>query len=320
MVGGMADESQGVILAGKYQLLTPIGQGGMASVWRARTLGAAGFSRNVTIKRVLSSLSKSPGFAAMFVEEARVVAELQHPNIVQVHDFDKDQNGNYFIVLEWIDGIDLNQYVRAHERIQSRTTWHLVTAIGIEILRALRAAHGRIDAHGRAMPIIHRDVNPGNILLGVNGVVKLADFGLARAMDRGSMTDPGIVKGKVSYLSPELASGKPASPQSDLYGLGIVLWEALTQKRLYYGKTLGDTALMVREGKVPRLEEERSDLPEPLCDAVHTALARDPNDRFENADEMLRALTSILRCHPEPTDAAPLSWSVKRAMALLAAT
>jgi eukaryotic-like serine/threonine-protein kinase len=302
------------VLAGKYELIAPVGEGGMASVWRARTHGAAGFSRKVAIKRVLSSLSRSPGFAAMFVEEARVVAELQHPNIVQVHDFDKDSTGSYFIVMEWIEGIDLNQYVKAHERIGVRTTWHLVTAIGIEVLRALRAAHGRLDSEGNPVPVIHRDVNPANILLGVNGVVKLTDFGLARAMDRASMTDPGIVKGKVSYLSPEMATGQPASPRSDLYALGIVLWEALSQKRLYYGKSLGETALMVRDGWVPRIDTMRNDLPQALCEAIHTALARDPQARFETAEEMLRALTSILRNHPEPTDAAPLAWSVRRAM------
>jgi serine/threonine protein kinase len=315
----MVHEGSGTILAGKYQLLSPIGEGGMASVWRARTLGASGFSRKVAIKRVLSSLSRMKGFAEMFLEEARVVADLQHPNIVQVHDFDKDADGNYFIVLEWVDGIDLRQYVRAHERIQSPTTWHLVTAIGIEVLRALGAAHGRIDESGRPVPVFHRDINPANILLGLNGITKLADFGLAKAMDRGSMTDPGIVKGKVSYLAPELVAGKQANAKSDLYAVGIVLWESLTQKRLFYGKSLPATAMMVLEGQVPRLETERSDLPSELCEVVHTALAKDPDDRFDSALEFLRALAAILRTHPEPTDASPLAWSVRRAMALLQA-
>jgi serine/threonine-protein kinase len=312
-------EGAGSILAGKYQLIAPIGEGGMASVWRARTLGASGFSRKVAIKRVLHTLSRAPGFAAMFLEEARVVADLAHPNIVQVHDFDKDAHGNYFIVLEWVDGIDMRQYVRSHERIQQPTTWHLVTAMCIEVLRALQAAHGRIDENGRSVPVIHRDVNPANILLGTNGIVKLADFGLARASDRGSMTDPGIVKGKVSYLAPELVAGKSSSVKSDLYAVGIVLWEALTQKRLFYGRSLPDTARMVLSGEVPRLQQQRSDLPEDLCQVVHTALARDPDERFDSAQEMLRALTAILRQHPEPTDAAPLAWSIRRSMALLSA-
>jgi serine/threonine-protein kinase len=308
----MGDE--GTILGGKYRLVAKVGQGGMATVWRAYTIGAAGFTRRVAIKRLLSSLSRSPDFAAMFVEEARVVADLQHPNIVQVHDFDRDPHGNYYIVMEWIDGIDLGQYVYGHTRLEVRTSWHLITAIAIETLRALRAAHERIDALGRPAPVIHRDVNPSNIMLGINGIVKLADFGLSRAMDRGSMTDPGIAKGKVSYLAPEILVGKPASPASDLFGLGIVMWESLTQKRLFYGRNIADIALMVRDGRVPRIEEERTDLPADLCEVVHTALARDPVDRFDSTGEMLRALTTILRAHPEPTDATQLAWSVRRAL------
>jgi serine/threonine-protein kinase len=120
---------RGSILAGKYELIAPVGQGGMASVWRARTLGASGFSRKVAIRRVLTSLGRSGSFIDMFLEEARVVAELQHPNIVQVHDFDQDAEGNYFIVLEWIEGMDLKQYVIAQERTQAPTPWHLVTSL-----------------------------------------------------------------------------------------------------------------------------------------------------------------------------------------------
>jgi serine/threonine-protein kinase len=311
-------DAAGTILAGKYELLAPIGRGGMAVIWRARTLGAAGFSRKVAVKRLRSSLARSAEFAARFVEEARVVAELEHPNIQQVHDFDKDEQGCYFIVLEWVEGIDLDQYLRAYHQIGARTTWHLVAAIAIEILRALRAAHRRTDADGRPSPIVHRDVSPANILVGVNGIVKLADFGLAKAMDRkAGLSDPNIAKGKVSYFAPEVADGQPASAASDLYGLGIVMWEALTLQRLFYGSNIGELVLKVREGAVPRLERERSDLPSELCEIVHTALARNPADRFESADEMLRALTSLLRVHPQPTDATHLGWSVRRAMSAM---
>jgi len=311
-------DAEGTILAGKYELLAPIGRGGMAIIWRARTLGAAGFSRKVAVKRLLSSLARSTQFAEMFVEEARVVAELEHPNIQQVHDFDKDREGCYFIVLEWVEGIDLDQYLRAHHEMGLRTTWHLVAAIAIEILRALRAAHRRHDARGKLAPIIHRDITPGNILVGVNGIVKLADFGLAKAMDRKTvLSDPSIAKGKVSYFSPEVADGQLASPSSDLYGLGIVMWEALTLKRLFWGNNLGEIVLKVRDGIVPRVEEERSDVPRELCDIIDTALQRDPAHRFESADEMLRALTALLREHPQPTDATHLGWSVQRAMTAL---
>lgn len=309
--------SSGERIAGKYELLAPLGEGGMANVWRGVTHGAAGFTRKVAIKRVLPKLQVDSGFAAMFVEEARVVSELQHPNIVQVHDFDLDQDGRYFIVMEWVEGLDLEAWVRSfgHER----TPWALVSAIGIEVLRALGAAHERRDEAGRPAPVIHRDVAPSNILLGVRGIVKLADFGLARAMDRASMTAPGMVKGKLSYLSPELLTGQPASVRSDLYGLGIVLWESLTGKRLFAGGGPGQVVMRVREGQVPPLGAERPDLPPALVEVIHCALARNPQDRFESAEEMQRAIASILRTHPEATDARPLGASVREAQSRLKA-
>jgi serine/threonine-protein kinase len=305
-------------IAGKYQLVAPAGDGGMANVWRGLTHGAAGFTRKVAIKRVLPSLAANEQFTAMFVEEARVVSELQHPNIVQVHDFDRDDEGRYFIVMEWIEGIDLAGWLRSFDLAQQRTPWHLVAAIGIEVLRALGAAHGRVDEKGQPAPVIHRDVNPANILLGINGIVKLADFGLARAFDRQSMTAPDIVKGKLSYLAPELLSGQPASAKSDLYGVGIVLWEALSAKKLFHGKAAGEIVLQVQAGVIPPLEAERDDLPPALIEAVTCALAHNPTHRFDSAEEMMRALTMLLRSHPEPTDARPMSWSVKQSLARLA--
>jgi eukaryotic-like serine/threonine-protein kinase len=300
-------------IAAKYELIEPVGEGGMANVWRGLTHGAAGFTRKVAIKRVLPKLAAESSFVEMFVEEARVVSELQHPNIVQVHDFDHDGQGRHFIVMEWIEGIDCDGYVRSFAGLT--TPWHLVTAIGIEVLRALSAAHGRRDASGEPAPVIHRDVNPANILLGVNGIVKLADFGLARAKDRASMTQPGIVKGKLAYLSPEILMGAEASPRSDIYGVGILLWEALANRRLFGGGTPGDVIMRVRSGDVPALRELRPDTPPSLHEVVHCALAANPDDRFDSADEMQRALSSLLRGQPEPTDAKPLGKSVRDAIA-----
>ena len=304
-------------IARKYELVAPAGTGGMANVWRGLTHGAAGFTRKVAIKRVLPALASDEQFTAMFVEEARVVSELQHPNIVQVHDFDHDDEGRYFIVMEWIEGIDLHGWLRGFGLVQQRTPWHLVAAIGIEVLRALGAAHGRVDEKGQPAPVIHRDVNPANILLGVNGIVKLTDFGLARRSERPRMTSPNVVKGKLSYLAPELLDGAPATAHSDLYAVGIVLWEALSGQRLFAGSAAAETVLKVQAGEVPPLSEQRSDLPSAVCDVVACALERDPDNRYESAEEMMRALASILRSHPEPTDARPLAWSVRRALARL---
>jgi serine/threonine protein kinase len=196
----MTDVDQGRLLAGEYELVEPIGEGGMATVWRGLTHGAAGFSRKVAIKRVLPGLATDAKFGAMFVEEARVVAELAHPNIVQVHDFDQDEKGLFFIVMEWVEGVDLGRYVRTFTRAGEVTPWPYVAAIAIEVGKALAAAHERRDDAGNPAPVIHRDVTPSNVLLGVGGIAKLADFGLSRAADRASMTRPGTVKGKLATL------------------------------------------------------------------------------------------------------------------------
>ena len=311
----MSDEDEhNWLIAGKYELVAPLGEGGMASVWRGLTVGASGFTRPVAIKRVLPALAKDPHFAAMFIEEARVSADLHHPNVVQVHDFERDREGNYFIVMEWVEGVDLNRWIKSHLSVGERPPWHLVTAIAIEVLRALTAAHDRRNDEGQLSPVIHRDVTPSNILIGKNGIVKLADFGMARAMDRTSMTKPGTVKGKLSYMAPEILFGHKATERSDIYGLGIVMWESLTARRLFSGGSDVDVVMRVRKGEVPSLSAERPDLPQPLAEVVHCALAREPHERFETAREMLRALASILRTHPEATDAGPLGESVRTAL------
>ncbi|HEY0463515.1 MAG TPA: serine/threonine-protein kinase, partial [Polyangiaceae bacterium] len=201
------EDAPGRLLAGKYELVEKLGQGGMAIVWRARTLGAAGFFRNVALKRIEASVRGFEEVTEMFVEEARVGAALQHPNIVQVHDFGEDEQGQLYLVTELVEGIHLGRYLSSFRDHQLETPWQLVTAMMIEVLRALEGAHGRLDEQRAVSPILHRDVTPGNILLAETGQIKLADFGLARAMDRGRMTRPNIVKGKLSYLAPELLMG-----------------------------------------------------------------------------------------------------------------
>ena len=303
----------GRLLAGKYELVRLAGEGGMAEVFQGHTHGAEGFRRPVAVKRILDHLSEDEEFLAMFVEEARVTAQLQHPNIVQIHDFDKDEQGCYFLVMEWIDGINLHDWQRALRELEQRSSWPLVTAIGIEVLKALSAAHEHRNDHGERIPVYHRDVTPQNILVGGNGVVKLTDFGLARAMDRGRMTKPQIVKGKLSYLAPELTSGQDPSVQTDLFGVGIVMWETLVGRKLFTGDGPVDVLGAVKRCEVPPLKNERPDAPQELHDLVHKALARDPADRFRSARSMVRAMANLLRMTPESTSARVLAASVRRA-------
>lgn len=312
-------DKPGNIIAGRYELLEPAGEGGMAIVWRARSRGAGNFARPVAVKRIHSAKGADQSFVRLFEEEARVGAQLQHPNIVQILDFGVDDDGDYFLVMEWVEGIDLHQWARSYPRGIRLSPWPLIAAIGVEVLRGLGAAHEREDESGARVPVIHRDVSPSNVLLGTNGTVKLTDFGLARAMDRASMTRPNVIKGKLAYCAPELITGAKASAQSDIFGLGVVLWEALAQQRLFTGKNDLEVLLSVRKGEIPRLSELRTDLPGALEVAVHQALEPDPAARYESATDMARALAAILRSHPEPIDAEPLGRSVRDARERLGA-
>ena len=319
--GGMlqtVNDAPGSVLAGRYQLVEQAGEGGMAIVWRGVTRGAAGFIRPVAVKRIKAGLSHNPEFVMMFVEEARVGATLDHPNVVQLHDFGVDEWGSYYLVMEWVEGVDLRRWSRSYKDAGWHAPWHLTAAIGIEALRGLHAAHSRTDPRGKNAPTFHRDVTPGNVLIGLNGIVKLADFGLARAMDRAKITRPEMVKGKVAYVAPELVDeGDDPSPQSDLFSLGVVLWEVLAGRRLFKSKTDLESLKKVIACDVPALSSMRPDLPEELTETVHRALERDPKARFESARQMTRALARVLRRVAEPTDAAPLGKSADLARARL---
>ncbi|MAQ15327.1 MAG: hypothetical protein CMN30_11105 [Sandaracinus sp.] len=285
----------------------------MAEVFRATTHGVAGFRRPVAVKRILDELSEDPKFVAMFVEEARVTAALQHPNIVGIHDFDRDEDGAYFLVMEWVDGLNLFEWRMAHKAAAARTPWHLVAAIGIEILKALNAAHGNRNDEGELSPVYHRDVTPQNILLGTNGVVRLADFGLARAMDRARITQPEMVKGKLGYIAPEMTQGADPTVQTDLFGVGIVMWEALAGRKLFLGESPLEILEQVRDARVPPLTEYRDDLPQSLTDAVHRALRKEPERRYSSARSMVRALANILRMTPESTSNDVIARSIAEA-------
>jgi eukaryotic-like serine/threonine-protein kinase len=292
------------IIDGKYELIELAGEGGMATVYRAIVRGAAGFSRTVAVKKIKTEFRAIRNYIDMFVEEARVGSELAHPNIVQVYDFCTDDEGAYYLVMEWVEGVDLGSFIRSFREFGQTTPWPLVVAIGIGTLRGLGAAHERRRPEGTASPVIHRDVSPHNILLGANGVVKLTDFGLARARDRVySLTAPGTVKGKLSYLAPEVTLGQPASPQSDLFGMGTVLWESLAGARLFDARTDLEVFKQIRNCDIRPLGRVRPDVPPALLAAIDTALKKDPKQRYESARHMAFALAEILKGAEATTDA-----------------
>ena len=283
------------LIDGKYRLVEVIGEGGMATVYKAVQKGAAGFQRTVAIKHIKPEFRALKNYIDMFIEEARVGSELQHPNIVQVHDF-VSEAGSYYLVMEWVEGIDLGAFIKLHRDQGESVSWPLAAAIGIGTLRGLGAAHDRRGPDGTPSPVVHRDVSPHNVLLGTNGAVKLSDFGLAKARDRiASLTAPGTVKGKLMYLAPEVTMGKPNTPQSDLFGVGNILWETLTGERLFDGKNDVEIFKKIRACVVPSIADRRPDIPQPMLAILDTALAADPAERYATASEFADALVQVVK-------------------------
>jgi serine/threonine protein kinase len=287
----------GAVIGGRYELLELVGEGGMSTVWRGVSRATEVFARPVAVK-VMKGFSAAQPHLGMFLEEARIGAELQHAHLIQVLDFVADPGPPtaYCLVMEWIDGMDLRSLVRAMARLDRPLPWALVAHVGVGVLRGLAAAHERRLRDGTPAPVIHRDVAPGNILLGQNGGIKLADFGMARARDRGSkLTAPGVVKGTVSYMAPETLRGKPPVPQSDLFSLACTLWEALAGERLFDAPSDAEVVAKIREGRVRPLADLRPDVPPRLVAAVHRALATEPEARFSSARAMVQELGEVLR-------------------------
>jgi eukaryotic-like serine/threonine-protein kinase len=309
----------GTLIGGRYRLVDLAGRGGMAEVWKAELLGVEGFKRPVAVKRILRHLVSSKEHRAMFVAEAQLTALLDHPNVVQVYDFGEDAQG-LFIAMEWVEGLSLKELATLLARKQIIPSCALMAAIGIEILRGLEAAHENVATDGSGpLPIIHRDVSPSNVLVSARGVVKLADFGLARAVNRavvGGVTPAGIVKGKLAYMAPEVLRGKPASPQSDLFSTGVLLWEMMAGRRLHGDASDQEIVMsLMRGGRPESLGKYRPDAPAPLAFAIDTALETDPARRFATASEFARALSDVLRTVPERTDTSRLAREASSALA-----
>ena len=268
----------GSVLGGRYRLIELLGQGGMATIYRARDHQ---LERDVAVKVLRPEYGRDPDFGARFRAEAQAVASLNHPNIVAVHDYGQDAVGP-FIVMELIDGEDLATVIRRTGALPPRQAARLTA----EVARALAAAHGR--------GIVHRDVKPGNVMLSRDGRVKVTDFGIARAIAEAQTTLPGVTLGSVHYFSPEQARGEAATEESDIYALGIVLYELLTGTRPFSGDSAAAIALARLTDEVPSPSAVRAGIPAALEAIVRRALAPDPDARFRSAKAMAEALDAFV--------------------------
>jgi serine/threonine-protein kinase len=280
---------------GQYVLLERVGMGGMAEVFRAASVGVEGFERPVAIKRILPNLTADHEFVKMFVDEAKIAVQLQHPNIVAIFDLAREDE-DLFITMEYVHGKDLRAIldkVQGKDGREGRLPIEVAVHTTMKVADALHHAHFAHGPTGQPLHIIHRDISPQNVLMSFDGEVKVTDFGLAKAAGRAVQTQVGVVKGKLAYMSPEQLRGQALDYRSDIYGLGVLLWEMLTGVRLFLGRNEQETLRKVYEGKVPRPSALRPEVHPELEAIVMRALAAEPGERFATAEEMQEELTSF---------------------------
>jgi len=291
---------------GKYVVGERLAVGGMAEVYKGWLRGSEGFRRPVVVKKMLPRLSSDPRFVRMFIEEARLASRLVHANIVGVLDFGR-MDAEHFIVLEFIDGPNLNDLlIKARQAGVKRLPLPIVVYIISEVLKGLDHAHRLTDARGQSLGCVHRDVTPSNVLLSRDGQVKVSDFGVAKAADRGNWTAPGQIKGKLHYLSPEQVRGESVDPRADLFAVGVLLHELLTGRRLFGGDTPMEVMEATLSAPVPPPSTRAPDVPAELDAVALTALQRDRGRRPSDAESFHQALVEATAPHFLPARARDL--------------
>ena len=289
---------------GKYILLRKIAMGGMAEIFRAKTVGAEGFEKDIVIKRILPHYTEDEDFVKMFIDEATIAAKLQHANITQIFDFNVE-DGRYYIAMEYVEGKDLKKVMEVGVKKSSPLSPAQCAWLIMEVAKGLHYAHTK-SHKGKPLNIVHRDISPQNAMVSFNGEVKLMDFGIAKAASRSTKTVAGTVKGKCAYMSPEQARGKPLDGRSDLFALGVVLWEMLTHKRLFLGDSDFVTLSNVLKQEAPAPSTLNPAVPPELDAIVLKSLAKDRDDRQETVEHFHRELTKWFYASVEDLDAAAL--------------
>ncbi len=278
-------------IVGRYALYGKIASGGMATVFFGRLLGPVGFSRTVAIKKLHPHFSEDPDFVSMFLDEARLAARIRHPNVVPTLDIVATE-GDLFLVMEYVQGETLARLLRAMSAAGGRVPVPVVTAALSGVLHGLHAAHEAKNERGEPLGIVHRDVSPQNVIIGVDGVARVLDFGVAKAAGRLQTTREGQLKGKVAYMAPEQLRGAKATRQTDIYATSVVLWEALTGRRLFQDETEAGILQQILDAKVAPPSAWVPELPRALDEVVLRGLHPDPAARYPTARAMASAIES----------------------------
>lgn len=276
---------------GKYLLLDKIATGGMAELYRAKITGVQGFEKLIAIKKILPHLAQEEDLVECFIDEAKLAALLNHQNIVQIYDFGSLE-GTYYIAMQYLFGKDLRRVLTQAEKKGIKIGVEYALYIVSRICSGLEYAHNLKDFQGKPLQLIHRDISPQNILISYEGDVKVVDFGIAKAAARSTLTQAGMIKGKVAYMSPEQAGGQTIDYRSDIFSVGILLYELITGRRMFQGETM-EVLSKVREARYDQ-PETIVDLPDKIISVTHKALSKDPDQRYQSCGEMMTDLETCI--------------------------
>lgn len=286
---------------GRYELIEQLGAGGMAEIFKARATGPGGFQRTVVVKRILPANCSDPSFVRMFVDEAKILGMLHHPNVIQAYDFG-ESGGTLFLVLEYVDGPSLADTVSVLREAKRVMPIGVACHIARDVCRALDHVHNLRDADGAQLNVVHRDVTPSNILLTATGTAKLLDFGVAKYRASQARSQVGTIKGKPAYLAPETLDRRDVDHRTDIFSLGIVLHELLTLQPLFEGDNHQITFYRVLNMEIPPPSQARAEVPPELDAIVGKALQRDRDKRYASAQEMARELDQFLAAQAFPSE------------------
>jgi len=288
-------------LVGRYELIHRLGHGGMATVYLGRALGTAGFEKLVAVKVIHPHLASEPEFVEMFLDEARIAARIHHPHVVEILDLGREDDV-FFMVMEYVEGDTLASIVRELRKTGERLPLPVILQVVADACEGLAAAHDLIDPEGQPYHLVHRDVSPHNLLVGLDGRVRVVDFGIMKAAGKRSTTLTGQLRGKLPYMSPEQAKGHSIDLRTDLFALGAVLWELCAGERLFGGETDSEILAHVVDCNVRDIRSIRPDVPAEIVKVLERSLAVDRNLRYPSAQDMLRDLRLAMRACTEPDD------------------